>query len=100
VLLNDRLMQVMAIAQRGNTKLGLLYLDIDRFKTINDSWVRDRRSPVAIRRAAIAACVRLADTVKPTGSDEFVILLSQLAKHRMQPLSQRKSRDTERASSN
>src|SRR5580698_9131174 len=37
LLLNDRLGQAMAIAQRSNTVLGILYLDIDRFKTINDS---------------------------------------------------------------
>jgi diguanylate cyclase (GGDEF)-like protein/PAS domain S-box-containing protein len=79
VLLNDRLTQAMAIAQRGNTKLGLLYLDIDRFKTINDSLghaIGDRLLQSVAQR--LPACVRLADTVSRQGGDEFVILLSQL----------------------
>jgi diguanylate cyclase (GGDEF)-like protein/PAS domain S-box-containing protein len=79
VLLNDRLSQAMAIAQRGKTRLGLLYLDVDRFKTINDSLghtIGDRLlQSVALR---LPACVRHADTVSRLGGDEFVILLSQL----------------------
>lgn len=80
VLLNDRLTQAMAIAKRGNTRLGLLYLDIDRFKTINDSLghaIGDRLLQSVAQR--LPACVRHADTVSRQGGDEFVILLSQLA---------------------
>jgi diguanylate cyclase (GGDEF)-like protein/PAS domain S-box-containing protein len=79
VLLNDRLTQGMAIAQRGNTKLGLLYLDVDRFKTINDSLghtIGDRLLQSVAQR--LPACVRHSDTVSRQGGDEFVILLSQL----------------------
>jgi len=79
VLLNDRLSQAMAIAQRGNTRLGLLYLDVDRFKTINDSLghaIGDRLLQSIAQR--LPACVRHADTVSRQGGDEFVILLSQL----------------------
>jgi diguanylate cyclase (GGDEF)-like protein/PAS domain S-box-containing protein len=80
VLLNDRLSQAMAIAQRGKTRLGLLYLDVDRFKTINDSLghaIGDRLLQSVAQR--LPACVRHADTVSRQGGDEFVILLSQLA---------------------
>jgi len=80
VLLNDRLAQAMAIAQRANTKLGLLYLDVDRFKTINDSLghaIGDRLLQSVAQR--LLGCVRQADTVSRQGGDEFVILLSQLS---------------------
>jgi diguanylate cyclase (GGDEF)-like protein/PAS domain S-box-containing protein len=79
VLLNDRLTQAMATARRGSTRLGLLYLDIDRFKTINDSLghaIGDRLLQSVAQR--LPACVRHADTVSRLGGDEFVILLSQL----------------------
>jgi diguanylate cyclase (GGDEF)-like protein/PAS domain S-box-containing protein len=79
VLLNDRLEQAMSIAQRGSQKLGVLYLDIDRFKTINDSLghaIGDRLlQSVALR---LLDCVRHSDTVSRQGGDEFVILLSRL----------------------
>jgi diguanylate cyclase (GGDEF)-like protein/PAS domain S-box-containing protein len=79
VLLNDRLAQAMAIAQRGTSKLGILYLDMDRFKTINDSLghaVGDRLLQSVAQR--LRDCVRHSDTVSRQGGDEFVILLSQL----------------------
>jgi diguanylate cyclase (GGDEF)-like protein/PAS domain S-box-containing protein len=79
ILLNDRLVQAMSIAQRGDQKIGILYLDIDRFKTINDSLghaIGDRLLQcVAIR---LRDCVRHSDTVSRQGGDEFVILLSRL----------------------
>jgi len=79
VLLNDRLAQAMAIAQRGEQKLGVLYLDMDRFKTINDSLghaIGDRLLQSVAQR--LRDCVRYADTVSRQGGDEFVVLLSQL----------------------
>lgn len=79
VLLSDRLEQAMSIAQRGSQKLGILYLDIDRFKTINDSLghaVGDRLLQSAASR--LLDCVRHSDTVSRQGGDEFVILLSRL----------------------
>jgi diguanylate cyclase (GGDEF)-like protein/PAS domain S-box-containing protein len=80
VLLNDRLAQAMAIAQRGNTNLGLLYLDIDRFKTINDALghaIGDRLLQSVAQR--LLGCLRHSDTVSRQGGDEFVILLSQVS---------------------
>jgi diguanylate cyclase (GGDEF)-like protein len=80
VLFNDRLAQSMAIAQRSSTKLGILYLDVDRFKTINDSLghaIGDSLLQSVAQR--LRGCVRHADTVSRQGGDEFVILLSQLS---------------------
>ncbi len=79
VLLSDRLEQAMSIAQRGTQKLGILYLDIDRFKTINDSLghaIGDRLLQSVASR--LLDCVRHSDTVSRQGGDEFVILLSRL----------------------
>jgi diguanylate cyclase (GGDEF)-like protein/PAS domain S-box-containing protein len=79
VLFNDRLAQAMAIGQRSSTRLGVLYLDIDRFKTINDSLghaIGDCLLQSVAQR--LRSCVRHADTVSRQGGDEFVILLSQL----------------------
>ena len=79
-LLNDRLGQAIGAAQRHHGALALLYLDLDRFKLINDSLghlVGDRLlQSVALR---LGECVRTTDTVSRLGGDEFVILLSEVA---------------------
>jgi diguanylate cyclase (GGDEF)-like protein/PAS domain S-box-containing protein len=79
-LLNDRLGQAIAAAQRHHAALAVLYLDLDRFKHINDSLghlVGDRLlQSVALR---VSECVRATDTVSRLGGDEFVILLSEVA---------------------
>ncbi len=79
VLFNDRLTQAIALSHRQRRKLAVLYLDIDRFKQINDSLghpVGDRLlQSVAMR---LRDCVRASDTVSRQGSDEFVILLPEL----------------------
>jgi diguanylate cyclase (GGDEF)-like protein/PAS domain S-box-containing protein len=79
LLLNDRLAQATALAHRGGQQLAILYLDVDRFKTINDSLghaIGDRLLQSVAQR--LSHCVRLTDTVSRQGGDEFVILLSQL----------------------
>jgi diguanylate cyclase (GGDEF)-like protein/PAS domain S-box-containing protein len=78
-LLNDRLTQAIALAHRHKQKLGLLFLDLDRFKHINDSLghsVGDRLLQSVARR--LSACVRSSDTISRQGGDEFVILLSEM----------------------
>src|ERR1700722_220588 len=79
ILLNDRLAQFMALARRHHQKLALLYLDVDRFKHVNDSLghsVGDcLLQSVATR---LLACVRGSDTVSRQGGDEFVVLLSEM----------------------
>jgi len=79
-LLNDRLDQSISQARRHHTALAMLYLDLDRFKHINDSLghlMGDQLlQTVALR---LTECVRATDTVCRLGGDEFVILLPEVA---------------------
>jgi diguanylate cyclase (GGDEF)-like protein/PAS domain S-box-containing protein len=79
ILFNDRLTQAMAMVHRHGRKLALLYLDIDRFKHVNDSSghaAGDRLlQSISVR---LRGCVRGSDTVSRQGGDEFVILLCEL----------------------
>ena len=80
VLLNDLLTKTLRAAKRHNAVLAVLYLDLDRFKHINDSLghaVGDRLLQAVARR--LIACVRASDTVCRLGGDEFVIILSEVA---------------------
>jgi diguanylate cyclase (GGDEF)-like protein/PAS domain S-box-containing protein len=79
ILFSDRLTQAMAVAHRHRQKLAVLFLDVDRFKHINDSLghaIGDRLLQSVAQR--LLACVRSSDTVSRQGGDEFVILLSEL----------------------
>ena len=79
LLLNDRLTQALAQARRNRKRLALLFLDVDRFKNINDSLghdVGDHLLQTVAQR--LLACVRSTDTVSRLGGDEFVILLSEV----------------------
>jgi len=78
-LLNDRLTQAIASARRGGTGLAVLFVDLDRFKHINDSFghaMGDVLLQSVVHR--LLACVRSSDTVSRLGGDEFVIVLSAL----------------------
>jgi diguanylate cyclase (GGDEF)-like protein len=78
-LLTDRLSQALALAQRHDKKVAVMYLDLDHFKTINDSLghaVGDLLLKSAAKR--LQGCVRHTDTVSRQGGDEFVVLLSEI----------------------
>jgi diguanylate cyclase (GGDEF)-like protein/PAS domain S-box-containing protein len=80
-LLHDRLQQAISMARRHGQKVGVLFLDVDRFKEINDAlgpYVGDGLlQSVACR---LLESVRDSDTVSRMGGDEFVVLLSEIAK--------------------
>jgi diguanylate cyclase (GGDEF)-like protein/PAS domain S-box-containing protein len=78
-LLLDRISQAEARARRRNAVIGVVFIDLDNFKRVNDSLghhVGDRLLIAAAKR--LEACVRPADTVARLGGDEFVILLEHL----------------------
>ena len=80
LLLTARLHQALSMAQRQGRQLAVLYLDIDRFKHVNDTCghaVGDRLLQSVAAR--LLACVRTSDTVSRQGGDEFVILLADVA---------------------
>jgi diguanylate cyclase (GGDEF)-like protein/PAS domain S-box-containing protein len=80
VLLRDRIQQAIAHAHREGTQLAVLFLDLDRFKTINDSLghqLGDRLLQSVASR--ILVCVREGDTVARVGGDEFVIVIPDIS---------------------
>jgi len=80
LLLNDRLNEAISLAHRYHRQLAVLFLDLDRFKHINDSlghMIGDRLLQSIAQR--LLGCVRISDTVSRQGGDEFVILLSEVA---------------------
>lgn len=77
LLLNDRITQAIALARRSDASPALLFLDLDKFKHINDSLghaVGDQLLQAVADR--LVHCVRTSDTVSRHGGDEFVILLA------------------------
>jgi diguanylate cyclase (GGDEF)-like protein/PAS domain S-box-containing protein len=80
LLLNDRITQSIALARRQHKPIAVIFLDLDRFKHINDSLghaAGDQLLQSVSKR--LLADVRASDTVSRQGGDEFVILLSEIA---------------------
>jgi diguanylate cyclase (GGDEF)-like protein/PAS domain S-box-containing protein len=77
-LFHDRLKQGLAAALRRDSPLAVLFLDLDRFKVINDSLGHDVGDRVLISVARrLRACLRDEDTLARLGGDEFAILLPE-----------------------
>jgi len=78
-LLLDRFNLAVALAERHNQHVALLYLDLDRFKHVNDTLghsVGDKLLQQVAQR--LVTSIRASDTVCRYGGDEFVVLLSEL----------------------
>jgi diguanylate cyclase (GGDEF)-like protein/PAS domain S-box-containing protein len=78
-LLDDRLAQAIHLAQRRDSKLAVMLIDLDDFKAVNDS-LGHRAGDAVLREVAqrLALCVRKADTLARHGGDEFVIVVSDI----------------------
>jgi diguanylate cyclase (GGDEF)-like protein len=78
-LLLDRMQQALVASERRRRMAALLFLDLDRFKEINDQKGHDAGDAVLVQVAQrLKACVRAVDTVARIGGDEFVVLLLDL----------------------
>jgi diguanylate cyclase (GGDEF)-like protein/PAS domain S-box-containing protein len=80
LLLSDRISQSISLARRQRKHLAVIFLDLDRFKYINDSLghaTGDKLLQFVSKR--LLGGVRGSDTVSRMGGDEFVILLSEIA---------------------
>ena len=90
-LLFDRLKQALASSSRSNKRGAVVFLDIDHFKTLNDTLGHDigdlLLKEVAIR---LTHCVRESDTIARLGGDEFVVLLENLSEDLIEAASQAK----------
>jgi diguanylate cyclase (GGDEF)-like protein/PAS domain S-box-containing protein len=78
ILLADRVENAITLARRNGERRAVLFLDLDGFKSINDTLghaIGDRLLQSVAQR--LVACVREADTVSRQGGDEFVVLLSE-----------------------
>ena len=78
-LFRDRLTHEVANAQRRDCAFALLFIDLDRFKQVNDFFGHDAGDALLVQAARrIKQCVRDSDTVARLGGDEFTIILGDL----------------------
>jgi diguanylate cyclase (GGDEF)-like protein/PAS domain S-box-containing protein len=78
-LFHDRLDVALARARREHAPLALLYIDLDRFKRVNDNYGHDTGDMLLREVAArLRQCVRESDTVSRLGGDEFAVLLNDI----------------------
>ena len=81
LLVHDRLVQAMALAKRNDWTMACLFIDLDRFKLVNDTQghhIGDKLLKEAAAR--LKNCIRSSDTVGRLGGDEFAAILSELRK--------------------
>ena len=78
-LFNDRLSQTLARAKRAQSRMALMFIDLDEFKPINDQYGHEAGDWVleAVARR-IERCLRASDTVARVGGDEFLVLLPDI----------------------
>jgi diguanylate cyclase (GGDEF)-like protein/PAS domain S-box-containing protein len=78
VLFLDRLQRSIARARRYRHKLAILYLDLDHFKNVNDTWGHAAGDEVLrVSASRMVQALRMSDTVSRRGGDEFVLIVEQ-----------------------
>lgn len=88
-LLMDRLTHLISISQRNQSQSAILFIDLDNFKTLNDTRGHDAGDLLLIETSQrLSSCVRESDTVARLGGDEFVVVLEGLSEQRDEAMRQ------------
>jgi diguanylate cyclase (GGDEF)-like protein/PAS domain S-box-containing protein len=88
-LLQDRLNQALATSQRNRRHGAIMFLDLDRFKLLNDTYGHSMGDQLLLAVAErLQGCVRASDTVARLGGDEFVVLLGSLDEYTSEAVAQ------------
>ncbi|MFZ6655123.1 EAL domain-containing protein [Undibacterium sp. TJN19] len=88
-LLMDRLQHLISLSNRSESHSAILFIDLDNFKTLNDTRGHDAGDLLLIETASrLQTCVRDSDTVARLGGDEFVVVLEELSSIRDDALRQ------------
>ena len=88
-LLLDRLQHALATSARSGRHGAIMFIDLDNFKTINDTEGHNYGDLLLVEMARrLQSCVREGDTVARLGGDEFVVMLEDLASHAEQAAAQ------------
>jgi diguanylate cyclase (GGDEF)-like protein/PAS domain S-box-containing protein len=78
-MFHDRLDQEIKKAHRASHQMGLLFIDLDLFKEVNDTLGHDVGDMLLLETARrISSCIRESDTVARLGGDEFTVILSEI----------------------
>jgi len=83
-LFNDRLKVALSMAHRNQHRAAVIFVDLDLFKEINDSFGHDTGDQLLVAVASrLQSCVKEGDAVARFGGDEFIVLLAEIDDHNM-----------------